>query len=184
MWPSVRRRSNEKLYNDANEYFSGSKHYTYGGRVWGGSGGSSYNDLEVLTRSLQQGTKPYITKIGLRAGARVDQVSLKYNNGKTVVHGGNGGVAKSMFLPAYPSGQMVTLQEMEVCKDDSHNSMRIHYIKFTLGSGATLDGGTRKGSCVTLKSHLGHPIVGFRGRSGGELDSLGLIFEQPVSSDL
>ena len=79
-----------------------------------------------------------------------------------------------------------TLQEVEVCKDytGKHNSTTVHYIKFTLSSGYTMSGGTRRGSCETLKSDLGYPILGFRGRSGVELDSLGIIIEKPVTSNL
>lgn len=173
---------NKKCYHEYDDNkTTTSEQYSYGAKVWGGSGGDAFNDITALGNGIEHGDKPYITKIGLRSGARIDQVSLEYSHGLNVSHGGNGGSANSISLP---SG--TTLQQVEICKNytSKHDSTTVHYIKFTLSNGSTLAGGTKGGDCTTLKSNKGYPTVGFRGRSGNELDSLGIIIEQPVTGDL
>lgn len=157
--------------------------YVYGNKVWGSSSGYAFDDITALNNGLLQGEKVNIFKIGLRSGNRVDQVSIEYDNGQIVRHGGDGGGAKT--TSALPP--TTTLQKVEVCKayTAEHNSTTVHYIKFTLSDGETLEGGIRNGDCTTLRSvSNGYPILGFRGSSGDELDSIGVIFEKPVITDL
>ncbi len=71
-----------------------------------------------------------------------------------------------------------SVESVEVCKahTSKYNATTVHYVKFTLADGKTLSGGKKSSECRTL-SNSNYPIVGFRGRSGSELDALGVIFE-------
>lgn len=155
--------------------------YGYGYHVWGGKGGYRFNDMTELQKNLLQGQVRKVVRIGLRAGSRVDQVSIEYDNGVKVTHGGSGGSAQSL---AWADG--LNLMQAEVCKKytSKYDSTTVHYLKFTLRNGYSIAGGTRTGECVTLKSDLGYPIRGFRGRSGSEVDSFGVIFERPPAANL
>lgn len=155
--------------------------YEHGARIWGGSGGGKYDDTEVLQRGLLSGEPLHIKELAMRAGSRIDRVKVTYSNDSVVYHGGEGGSFKSIAL-----SETHTLQKMEVCKayTSKYDATTVHYIKFTLSDGTTLAGGTRSNSCVTLKSDQGYPIVGFRGGSGAELDSIGIIIEKPQMADL
>jgi hypothetical protein len=132
---------------------------------FGGPHGTSYNDVNSIP------TSPSVTKIGIRAGSRVDQVNLTLSNGTTFTHGGTGGKAYSLTMG---TGEYV--KSVKLCSGTYNSKTRIFYIKFTTSSGNTLSGGTSTSSTITYTAPTGYKIVGFHGRSGDELDKMGVIY--------
>ena len=53
---------------------------------------------------------------------------------------------------------------------------RIFYVRFTTSTGRTLSGGTPTADAVTYTAPPGFQLAGFHGRSGTEIDKLGVIF--------
>lgn len=132
---------------------------------FGGPHGTSFNDVNSLPAT------PSVTKIGMRAGSRIDQVNLTLSNGTTFAHGGTGGTAKSLTLN---SGEYV--KSVQLCSGKYNNTTRIFYCKYTTSSGRTLAGGSTTSSTVTYTAPTGWKIVGFHGRSATNVDKLGLIY--------
>ncbi|WP_128435013.1 jacalin-like lectin [Streptomyces cyaneus] len=134
---------------------------------FGGPHGDYYNDID----SVPAGARA--TTIALRAGSRVDQVSLTLANGTTLTHGGTGGTASSLTLG---SGEYVTTAYL--CQGQKDDHTRIFYAKFTTNLGNTLAGGTTTSDCVTRTAPSGWQIAGFHGRTGDEVDKVGFIYTQ------
>ncbi|NNN31342.1 endonuclease, partial [Streptomyces sp. S3(2020)] len=109
----------------------------------------------------------------LRAGSRVDQMSVTLSNGTTLTHGGTGGTASSLTLA---SGEYVTTAYL--CQAQKDGRTRIFYAKFTTSTGRTLAGGTTTSDCVTRTAPSGWQIAGFHGRTGDEVDKVGFIYTQ------
>lgn len=134
---------------------------------YGGPHGDYYNDIN----SVPAGARA--TTVGLRAGSRVDQMSLTLANGTTLTHGGTGGTASSLTLG---SGEYVTTANL--CQADKDGHTRIFYAKFTTNLGRTLAGGSTTSDCVTRTAPSGWQIAGFHGRAGDEVDKIGFIYTQ------
>ncbi len=132
---------------------------------FGGPHGTSYTDVNSIPAS------PEVTSIGLRAGSRIDQVSIGLANGTDFIHGGTGGTAQSMELE---QGEYV--KSLELCSGQKDGLTRIFYAKFTTSNERTLSGGTTTNSTVTYTAPDGWQIVGFHGRSGDEVDKAGVIY--------
>jgi len=132
---------------------------------FGGPHGTSFNNVNSLPAS------PSVTKIGMRAGSRIDQVNLTLSNGTTFTHGGTGGTAKSLTLN---SGEYV--KSIQLCSGKYSNTTRIFYCKYTTSTGRTLAGGSTTSSTVTYTAPTGWKIVGFHGRCGSNVDKLGVIY--------
>ncbi|WP_329233377.1 jacalin-like lectin [Streptomyces canus] len=134
---------------------------------YGGPHGDYYNDIS----SVPVGARA--TTLALRAGSRIDQLSLTLSNGTTLTHGGTGGTASSLTLG---SGEYVTTADLCQAEKDGHT--RIFYAKFTTNLGRTLTGGTTTSDCVTRTAPTGWQIAGFHGRGGDEVDKVGFIYTQ------
>ncbi|WP_327721576.1 jacalin-like lectin [Streptomyces sp. NBC_00490] len=134
---------------------------------FGGPHGDYYNDIA----SVPAGARA--TTVALRAGSRVDQVSLTLANGTTLTHGGTGGTASSLTLG---SGEYVTTAYL--CQGQKDDRTRIFYAKFTTNLGRTLAGGTTTSDCVTRTAPSGWQIAGFHGRAGDEVDKVGFLYTQ------
>ncbi|MFE2210733.1 jacalin-like lectin [Streptomyces canus] len=134
---------------------------------YGGPHGDYYNDIS----SVPAGARA--TTLTLRAGSRIDQLSLSLANGTTLTHGGTGGTASSLTLG---SGEYVTTANLCQAEKDGHT--RIFYAKFTTNLGRTLTGGTTTSDCVTRTAPTGWQIAGFHGRGGDEVDKVGFIYTQ------
>ncbi|MFJ9009507.1 jacalin-like lectin [Streptomyces canus] len=134
---------------------------------YGGPHGDYYNDIN----SVPAGARA--TTLALRAGSRIDQLSLTLSNGTTLTHGGTGGTASSLTLG---SGEYVTTANLCQAEKDGHT--RIFYAKFTTTLGRTLTGGTTTSDCVTRTAPTGWQIAGFHGRGGDEVDKVGFIYTQ------
>ncbi|GAA4957599.1 jacalin-like lectin [Actinoplanes utahensis] len=125
---------------------------------FGGPHGSHYNDISDIS------SRP--ASVGLRAGSRVDQVSLG-----ELAHGGTGGTAKSLTLG---SSEYVT--SAQLCRGSHNGHTRIFYVKFVTSLGNSIAGGTTTPDCVTRTAPSGFQIAGFHGRSGSAVDKLGFIY--------
>ncbi|MCX4854630.1 jacalin-like lectin [Streptomyces canus] len=134
---------------------------------YGGPHGDYYNDIN----SVPAGARA--TTVALRAGSRIDQLSLTLANGTTLTHGGTGGTASSLTLG---SGEYVTTANLCQAEKDGHT--RIFYARFTTNLGRTLTGGTTTSDCVTRTAPTGWQIAGFHGRGGDEVDKVGFIYTQ------
>lgn len=133
--------------------------------AFGGPHGSAFTDVASVPLAQR------VTKVSLRAGSRVDQVGLTFAGGTTYTHGGNGGTAQELTLAAGEYLKSVTLHSAQ---RDGHT--RIFYTGFATNTGRTLSGGSQTSSSVTYTAPAGWQIAGFHGRSGDEIDSLGVIF--------
>ncbi|MFD0523247.1 jacalin-like lectin [Paractinoplanes durhamensis] len=132
---------------------------------FGGPHGDYYNDIDKVPAAGRAGA------ISLRAGSRVDQVGLTLSTGTVLAHGGTGGTAKSLTL-----GTSEYVTAVKLCSGKYSNTTRIFYVQFTTSSGNTLAGGTTTADCVTRTAPSGWQVAGFSGRSGDEVDKVGLIY--------
>ncbi|MET9435851.1 jacalin-like lectin [Streptomyces sp. NPDC006551] len=131
---------------------------------FGGPHGDYFNDIDDIPAGARA------TTITLRAGSRVDRISITLDNGTTLAHGGTGGTAASLTLG---SGEYVATAYLCRARKDSHT--RIFHARFTTNLGRTLSGGTPTSDCVTHTAPPGRQITGFHGRSGDEVDKIGFI---------
>ncbi|WP_105969117.1 jacalin-like lectin [Streptomyces geranii] len=134
---------------------------------FGGPHGDYYNDIDSVPAAARA------TTIALRAGSRVDQVSVTLSNGTTLAHGGTGGTASSLTL-----GSTEYVTTAYLCQAKYNDQTRIFYAKFTTNLGRTLAGGTTTSDCVTRTAPSGWQIAGFHGRTGDEVDKVGFIYTQ------
>ncbi|XVV00659.1 jacalin-like lectin [Actinosynnema sp. CA-248983] len=132
--------------------------------AFGGPHGTPFTDVATVPLAQR------VTGVGIRTGSRVDQVSLSYA-GTSFTHGGSGGTAQHLALAAGEHLKSVTLHSAQ---RDGHT--RIFRVGFTTNTGRTLTGGTETASSVTYTAPAGWQIAGFHGRSGAEVDSLGVIY--------
>lgn len=131
---------------------------------FGGPHGDHFNDLNRVT----PGTRA--VRLSLRAGARVDRIGLTPAEGPELSHGGNGGTPVSLTLGA---DEYAT--SLHLCQGKRNGRTRIFSARFTTSSGRTLSGGTPTSDCTTFTAPPGWAIAGFHGRSGSELDKVGVL---------
>ncbi|WP_173079676.1 jacalin-like lectin [Phytohabitans rumicis] len=132
--------------------------------AFGGPHGTAFTDVATVP------TNQRVSQVSLRAGSRVDRVGIVVG-GASYVHGGTGGTAASLTLG---SGERITSVTLNAGVRDGHT--RIFYIRFTTSLGRTLSGGSTTSDTVTYTAPAGWQISGFHGRSGDEVDKLGVIF--------
>jgi len=132
---------------------------------WGGPHGTSYNDVASLPGN------PTVQQLKIRTGNRVDHVETTLSNGYVFSHGGTGGTEQT--LPLGP-GQYIS--SAYLCSAEYQGDTRIFYISFSSSDGRTLSGGTTTSSCTTYTAPAGWQITGFHGRSGDEVDKLGVVY--------
>ena len=132
---------------------------------FGGPHGDYYTDIDAVPAAGRASV------LSLRSGSRVDQVGLTLSTGTVLAHGGTGGAAKSLTLAG---GEYVT--SVKLCEGKYDNTTRIFYAQFTTSTGNTLAGGATTSDCVTRTAPSGWQVAGFQGRSGDEVDKLGVIY--------
>jgi endonuclease/exonuclease/phosphatase family metal-dependent hydrolase len=132
---------------------------------FGGPHGDDYDDVPRVAAGARA------TTISLRSGSRVDQVGLTLADGTTLGHGGTGGSASSLTL-----GATEYVTSADLCQGSYRGHTRIFYARFATNLGRALAGGTTTSDCVTRTAPPGWQLAGFRGRSGDEVDKLGLIY--------
>ncbi|MGW8765171.1 jacalin-like lectin [Streptomyces sp. NPDC055815] len=131
---------------------------------FGGPHGDPFNDLDRVPAGARA------TTLALSAGSRVDRLAITLDNGTTLTHGGAGGTTSSLTLG---SEEYVTTAHL--CRAQKDGRTRIFHAAFTTNLGRTLAGGTPTSDCVTRTAPPGWQITGFHGRSGDEIDKIGLI---------
>jgi endonuclease/exonuclease/phosphatase family metal-dependent hydrolase len=132
---------------------------------FGGPHGTPFSDVGALRGG------EYATELHLRAGNRVDRIGLTLGGGTVLAHGGSGGTAASLVMASgeYPVS-------LRACSGKHSNRTRIFFAQFTTSTGRTLSGGTPTGDCTTFTAPSGWQIAGFHGRSGDEVDKIGVIY--------
>ncbi|MGW1612884.1 jacalin-like lectin [Streptomyces sp. NPDC002285] len=136
---------------------------------FGGPHGTAFNDADDLPASVSPRT------LTLRGGTRLDAVSLTHDGGTALTHGGAGGTAASLPLAG---GEHLTAVKLTQGQRDGRT--RIFSAAFTTDRGRTLSAGTATSATTTFTAPSGWQIVGFTGRSGDELDKLGVLYA-PIS---
>jgi hypothetical protein len=136
---------------------------------FGGTGGTAFNDVTSIPSSGAS-----VSALSLSTGNRVDNVGLSLSNGTVFTHGGTGGTPTSLKLQ---SGEYPT--SLYVCQAYYSSDYRLFYAKWTTNLGRTLSGGVTTSDCTTFTAPSGYEISGFFGRSGDEVDKLG-VFYTPV----
>ncbi|MBV7695882.1 jacalin-like lectin [Streptomyces sp. TRM70350] len=132
---------------------------------FGGPHGRAFNDADDLP------SVPSPRTLTLRGGARLDAVSLTHDGGTVLSHGGTGGTATSLTLA---SGEHLTSVKLTQGKKNGHT--RIFSAAFSTDRGRTLSAGTPTAATKTFTAPSGWQIVGFTGRSGDEIDKLGVLY--------
>jgi endonuclease/exonuclease/phosphatase family metal-dependent hydrolase len=132
---------------------------------FGGPHGTAFNDVSLLP------TYPVVGELKLRASKRVDRVESVLTNGYPFGHGGMGGDEQTLTLAA---GEH--LASAHLCADKHNGTTRIFSIRFETSEGRSISGGTSTSDCVTYSAPEGWQIVAFHGRSGDEIDKLGVVY--------
>ncbi|MGW4753348.1 jacalin-like lectin [Streptomyces chartreusis] len=132
---------------------------------FGGPHGTAFNDADDLPAT------PAPRTLTLRGGSRLDAVALTHDGGSALTHGGTGGTATSLTLAA---GEHLTTVKLTQGQKDGRT--RIFSAAFTTDKGRTLSSGTATSDAKTFTAPPGWQIVGFTGRSGGEIDKLGVLY--------
>ncbi|MFB7330356.1 jacalin-like lectin [Streptomyces adustus] len=132
---------------------------------FGGTGGTAFNDADDLPAALAPRT------LTLRGGARLDAVTLTHDGGATLAHGGTGGTAVSLTLA---SGEHLT--SVSLTEGQKSGQTRIFSAAFGTDKGRALTAGTATSDTKTFTAPSGWQIVGFTGRSGDEIDKLGVVY--------
>ncbi|HEY8984600.1 MAG TPA: jacalin-like lectin [Streptomyces sp.] len=131
----------------------------------GGPHGTAFNDADDLPSA------PAPRTLTLRGASRLDAVSLTLSDGTTLTHGGTGGTATSLTLAA---GEHLTSVKLTQGQKDGRT--RIFSAAFGTDKGRSLSAGTATSDTRTFTAPSGWQIVGFTGRSGDEVDKLGVIY--------
>ncbi|WP_105968866.1 jacalin-like lectin [Streptomyces geranii] len=131
----------------------------------GGPHGTAFNDSDNLPAT------PSPRTLTLRGGSRLDAVSLTLDGGTALTHGGTGGTATSLTLA---SGEHLTSVKLTQGQKDGRT--RIFSAAFTTDRSRTLTSGTATSDTATFTAPSGWQIVGFTGRSGSEIDKLGVVY--------
>ncbi|MGV9455119.1 jacalin-like lectin [Streptomyces sp. NPDC003635] len=132
---------------------------------FGGPHGTAFNDAGALPATVSPRT------LTLRGGSRLDAVALTHDGGTTLSHGGSGGTAASLTLAA---GEHLT--SVKLTKGQKDGRTRIFSAAFTTDRGRGLSAGAATSDAVTFTAPSGWRIVGFTGRSGDEIDKLGVLY--------
>lgn len=133
--------------------------------VFGGPHGTAFNDAAALPATPRPRT------LTLRGGSRLDAVGMTLDGGTVLGHGGTGGTASSLTLGAAEHLTSVTLT-----RGQKDGRTRVFSAAFRTDAGRTLSSGTATSDTVTYTAPAGWQISGFTGRSGDEIDKLGLVY--------
>jgi hypothetical protein len=132
---------------------------------WGGPHGDSFDDTSLLPEN------PVVATLKIQSGSRLDRVETMLSNGYVYAHGGGGGSQRSLSLA---DGEYVS--SLRVCSGEYNGHTRVFRAEFSTNWGRSLAGGSPTSSCATYAAPAGFQIVAFHGRSGDELDKLGVVY--------
>lgn len=131
--------------------------------AWGGPHGRGFNDATGSRRNER------VTRITINAGRRVDRVTF-YTQYRVLSHGGGGGSARTIRLDA---NEWVV--EYYVCLTKRKGKTRVSYVYFKTSKGKSVSGGRTTGKCHRYRPPRRAWVFGMHGRSGKEVDKLGLV---------
>jgi hypothetical protein len=134
---------------------------------WGGNEGDPFDDVDV-TAYIQARTR--IAELQLRTGGRVTHLFTTYQSeGRTwqTSHGGDRGDLgdRLQLLP----GQVIT-------RVHGRSGGRVDQVNFDISDGRTVGGGGDGGDAFSWSPPAGHFVLGFHGRSAGELDRIAVHY--------
>jgi endonuclease/exonuclease/phosphatase family metal-dependent hydrolase len=132
---------------------------------FGGPHGDYFTDVDAMPAAVRTLT--------MRSGSRIDQVGVTLTDGTTLTHGGSGGTASSL-----PLGSNEYLTSVTLCEGSYQGHTRIFSARFVTNLGRALAGGSTTSDCVTRTAPTGWQIAGFHGRSGDELDKVGVVYTE------
>ncbi|MEW2573964.1 jacalin-like lectin [Streptomyces sp. NPDC047070] len=132
---------------------------------FGGPHGTAFNDADDLPGA------PSPRTLTLRGGSRLDSVSLALDGGTSLTHGGTGGTAASLTLA---TGEHLTSVKLTQGQKDGRT--RVFSASFTTDKSRTVSAGSATSDAVTFTAPAGWQIAGFTGRSGTEIDKLGVVY--------
>ncbi len=135
--------------------------------LWGGDGGTAFN---FLRSDVTTTTRP--TSVTIRAGARVDAISLTYSDGTVLFDGGTGGTPLTMNLAANEY-----INYALIYKKKYNGKNRIFYLELRTNTGQVISGGSKEGESMALTAPSDHYVAGFFGRSGANIDKVGLVYK-------
>lgn len=143
----------------------------------GGPHGTPYNDYNVLHGMYVDGEALRPGQIKVRAGDRIDALEFCYDNGTCIKHGGNGGTE---YIITQNDG--VFIKKITAYNGKKDNQTRVFGLKFHYSDGTESQVyGTQTSDITELGDPQGRGyIVGMHGRSGTELDRLGVIVFIPA----
>jgi hypothetical protein len=138
----------------------------------GGTGGKPFNDFEALANGQKRiiQANSVADTLTISTGSRVDKVQLTLNTGALPAHGGSGGKPKSLRL-----GPGEYIEAVNVWVNRFAGGSRLFAIQFITNKGNKLEGGVQTGTRSNLRVPQGYQVVGFFGKSGSEIDQLGVI---------
>ncbi|CAI5746681.1 unnamed protein product [Peronospora destructor] len=133
----------------------------------GGSGGTAFSDIELI----KFGQSPCL--ISIRAKKRITSVALRTEAPTDLMlsHGVFSGTDHLLFLK-----DEEYVNSMEIILEKKLWNSRILYLKFSTNRGNSIDAGTKTNESISITAPIGFQLSGFFGRSGSELNQLGLIW--------
>ncbi|KAJ8555001.1 hypothetical protein ON010_g9482 [Phytophthora cinnamomi] len=141
--------------------------------TFGGPHGSEFSDQDSIVGGET------VSSITIRAGARIDGVSLDISGPtpQTFVHG-YGGTSNTNSVMQLGGGEYITSMEAHWDKNrhtDQHT--RVFYLKFATNLGNSVSTGTLTDHTGSVTAPPGYQLAGFHGRGdNGRIDLLGAIW--------
>lgn len=132
---------------------------------WGGPHGDSFDDTSLLPEN------PVVRTLKIRSGSRLDGIETTLSNGYVYAHGGRGGTQSSLSLA---EGEYIA--SLKVCSGQYNGQTRLFRAALSTNWGRSLAGGSPTSSCATYTAPAGFQVVAFHGRSGDEIDKLGVVY--------
>ncbi|MEV1120214.1 jacalin-like lectin [Actinosynnema sp. NPDC049800] len=132
---------------------------------FGGPHGTPFTDVEAI----RPGTT--VREVTLSGGARLDRIGLTLADGTALAHGGTGGTPTTLTLQP---GEHLTTATLTRGQRDGRT--RVFSVRITTTLGRTVTAGTPTADQVTFTAPAGWHIAGFTGRSGAEVDRLGVVY--------
>ncbi|KAI8804045.1 endonuclease/exonuclease/phosphatase family protein [Cladochytrium replicatum] len=138
---------------------------------YGGPHGDWFSDL---TASVSKST--VVTSFTITGEKRIDSVTVVRKasataSSETLRHGGTGGTASTLTLNANEH-----VVQTRVCQGKYSSTTRIFYLQLITNTGRTVANGATTSECVTYNAPTGFRVVGFYGRTGDNIDQIGLVY--------
>jgi hypothetical protein len=137
--------------------------------TFGGEEGTWYNDLQTLGAGGLSSAA--VSSVTLRGAERLDNIALTLASGQTLSHGGSGGTATTLALQ---SGEKLTGATM--CRGAKSGKTRVVYVELKTNQARSVKAGTKSSDCTDVTAPAGRGIIGFLGRSGDEVDTMGFVY--------